>query len=207
MNIQKSSSVLSFKKSLQATCSVVTNKKEQIPCSIYKLEPVKDRKYFSQIRNKNDWKGSQNFDMVAMNNAFLNKNSPFSIYTMESQAGDCLGFAEVCEFDEEIDILSMESAPSLTSNKNKSKSGIKYIGENFVTFFANLAKKNLKIAINVEADSSSVSYYTDKCHFHNYLDNPQIEDETIKLSLPKYEFSELFEQNKKHTKTGVQLVI
>lgn len=205
MRIQNLQTNLSFKKELQAKCSVVTNEGKHIPCSIYKLEPGKDKNYFSEIKNRKDWNGAQHFDMVVMNNSFLKKNSPFSIYTMESQKGHCIGYAEACDFDEELEILSMESAPALTSHKNKSKSGVKYIGENFVSFFVNLAKKKLKVAVNIEASPSSVSYYTDKCNFQNYLNNPEIEDEPLKLSLPKYQFSEFLDKNKKHTKSGVIL--
>lgn len=207
MQINKFQSNLSFKKALQARCTVMTNNKEQIPCSIYKLEPSKDKNYFSEIKNLKDWQGAQHFDMIAINNKFLKKNSPFAIYTMESQKGVCLGLAEVCDFDEEIEILSMETAPALSSHKNKTKSSIKYVGENFVAFFAHLAKKNLKVGINIEADSSSIKYFTDKCDFHNYLNNPEIEGEPLKLSLPKYQFPDFLEKNKKHTKTGVSLTI
>lgn len=207
MRILNQQTDLSFKKVLQARCSVITNQKEQIPCSIYKLEPVKDKNYFSEIKNKKDWEGAQHFEMVAMNNTFLKKNSPFSIYTMESKNGHCIGYAEVCDFDEELEILSMEAAPSLTSHKNKTKSGIKYIGENFISFFAQLAKKKFKIGLNIEADSSSTRYFTDKYNFHNYLCNPDIEGETLKLSLQKHEFPALLEKNKQHTKTGVTLTV
>ena len=207
MQINKIQSNLSFKKALQARCTVVTNDKELIPCSIYRLEPDKDKNYFSDIKNVKDWQGAQHFDMIAINNKFLKKNSPFSIYTMESQKGVCLGVAEVCDFDEELEILSMETAPALSSHKNKTKSGLKYVGENFVAFFAQLAKKNFKAGVNIEADSSAIRYYTDKCDFYNYLNNPEIEGEPLKLSLPKYHFPDFLEKNKRHTKTGVSLTI
>lgn len=205
MQINNFQSNLSFKKALQARCTVISNDKEQIPSFIYKLEPGKDKNYFSKIKNKNDWQGAQHFNMIAINNTFLKKNSPFSIYTMESLNGDCLGIAEVCDFDDEVEILSMESAPMLTSYLNKSKSGLKYIGENFVAFFVKLAKKSFKPSVNIESYSSSLHYYTDKCKFRNYLGNPIIEDEPLKLYMPQNEFVNFLEMNKEHTKTGVVL--
>lgn len=206
MQIQNLSSNIAFKKQLQAKCSVMNKDNELVPCSIYKLEPGKDKNYFSEIKNKDDWKNSDNFSTISMLNNFLKKKSPFSIYTMESKNGHCIGFAEACDFDEDIEISIMETAPALSSFNKKSKNPLKYIGENFIAFFVNMATKQMKMNLNIEADNSAIPYFTQKCNFKNYLNNPTFEDETTKLTLPRYEFNSFLDKNKEHTKTGVVLI-
>ena len=168
MNIQKSLCNISFKKSLKGKCSVCSEKKEDIPCYIYKLEPSKDMDYFKKIKNKGDWDNSKHLDTISMVNNFLKKSSPFSIYTMESKAGDCLGFAEICDFDEEFEISTMETAPKLESHQSD-KSKLNYITESFISFFAKLANKKMKLALNIEAEPSSVSFLIKNCNFKNYM--------------------------------------
>lgn len=183
----------SFKKSLVATCKVKSNSSNNSECKIYQLDPKKDTDYFLKLDKHPDWQDasltmyiSQELNEVAVGN----KKSNLDFYSMENKKGECIGYCELVRTDKNFFVEVLETIPKHSKNNEERK--VKYIGETFLSFLANLAKKNDVSKLSLTSSEMAYDFYIDKCFFKDFNKEDRL------VTLDKQDYDKLISQNEEH---------
>ena len=201
MKVNGLSSFISFKKSLVANCSVLHNTQGSIPCAIYKLSEKEDSDYFELLPNKKDWETARYLEYLISDLQSLSKTPYFSIYSIENNSGDCLGYTEISEKSNvAYEILLLETAPKLVSWNTKNFPQYKYIGETLISFLAKKCSKEKKSHLDVEPSVSAEHFYTQNCFFKKPRDLES------SYSLRRSKYKKIIAQNEEHTSSKIRFV-
>lgn len=162
----------------------------------FRLDELSDIVDLKNAQKAQQWHGNYYLnDVVAGNNYYI-KN--FSVFTMEDEAKNLLGFS-ILENNDSCTILDIiETAPRLSCYREKRP--IKYIGESMMAFIATLSgKKDVKV-IDIAQRPKTKKFYFSQCGFSKNLFN----DGAV---LKRRNFKRLINANEAHTGKKVELVI
>ncbi len=203
MKISKITPNVSFAKRIVAKCNVIKNEKFPYPCIIYELNEEKDKDYFTEINNQEDWEHAKYKNYLIDDLKHAIKSPNLAVYVMEAQDGKCLGYTELInEDDNTVEILLLETNPKQVSKRNKNLPIFKYIGETLLAFTVKKAKRENKTAIQVQPSITAEKFYTDKCFFKKPADYYKGEP----FVLPRSRFKKFIDQNRMHTKSSINIV-
>ena len=202
MQISRIDNNINFGKKLQAKATVLGRSGSPVPCKIFEIEPQKDKNYFAKVSRTADWDNGEFVDFLDEDLRYATKDMSLSLYSLETEDGQCIGIAEVSDNGKEkyqLDIL--ETAPVYTNDGRHQTPEYRYIGETMLSFLTKLAIKNGKKAIRTEPADTAYEFYTDKCFFKKTKN-----DDPEHVRLKKEAFKKLLTQNSKHTKTEIELI-
>jgi hypothetical protein len=194
--MQVNFSNISFKKRLAANCAVLNNNAQSEPCSIYRILPDEDEDYFKKLQNDENWQNSDFLEFAISELPMLKHDKRYKMYSIENRNGNCLGFAEIQDGKDFIQIENLETAPKFAHNK---KSKYKYIGETLVTFSTKLAQLLNKSILKVNPADEAIGFYSQKCGM-------EYDDDRVICELPKKQYNDLILQNEKHTGCSLEIV-
>lgn len=201
MKISSIFNFISFKKSLVANCAVVHDNKGVLPCSIYRLSEREDSDYFDKIPNKSDWSNAKYLGYLVDDLKSLSKLPYFSIFALENEEGDCLGYTEITEnSNDSYEILLLETAPKLVSWNTKNPKTYKYIGETLIAFLAKKCMKEKKFFLYVEPSVPAEQFYTHNCFFKK----PKDINHSYFLKRSKYK--KIISKNEGHTSSHIRFI-
>ncbi len=190
---------VTFEKTLTAKCGVLKNGSKSESCKIYKLDSRKDIGYFSRLKNSDEWQN--NHFVRYMENEIISslQNENKDVFVMEENNGNCISFMETVKHNDYLSLELIETAPAHTDKKKNPASGLKYIGETFITFCTKIAEADKLNKILLEPLGDSYEFYTDNCFF---IENYDMEA----LELNKNKFNDLEKRNKNHTGAEIEMI-
>lgn len=202
MKISSLNKQISFSKTLVANCSVLNKNDGPIPCKIYSLNQQEDSDYFEKIPNASDWENAKYLCYLKVDlerfDDFVYKD--YSIYALENEEGDCLGYSEISnKYLGTDEVTYLETVPS-QAYYNRRKSKLKYIGETLLSFMVKKAQKDSKDFVELYPSMASTMFYMKKCFFTPYDDDPDT------FYLDKYNFDKLIKNNEQNTNSSIELL-
>lgn len=201
MKINSITPNLSFKKTLVANTAYIKENKV-CPARIYKLDPVKDKNYFFNLENDEDWVYDNylyflNKEIHQEANQTDNSNYQREFFVMEDEHDECISVlsTETNKYTNETNGGFFEVRGDYSSqNKNRNA---KYIGESFILFVVKWANDVLGTDFVINLPSSNSRDFYEKCAFEHISDG---------FYFPQEKIESLARQNKAHTGVGVNLV-
>lgn len=180
-----------FQKKLMATCNAM-QRRSNFQMRFYQLEDS-DKDYFEGIMKNSGWKRSK-YALIVHNDIKKQYYPIDSVYVVEDDENNCLGFMEADLFDDKKARLEFIEVKLSYQAKNIARTK-KYIGETMLNFLAQFVFKSGKEVLLVPfADRSAVGFYK-KSAFTK-------EDELV-FHLSKRDMKELEKINLKHNKNVI----
>lgn len=202
MKINLVNNSLSFQKTLVANTAYIKNDKP-CPAKIYKLNPIKDIKYFINLEDQNEWI-SNNYLYYLSKEIFQeagqtdnNSNYKRDFFVMEDENDECISVlsVETDNHKKETNGGYFEVRTDLsTENENRNA---KYIGESFILFVVKWANDVLGTKFVIDLPSATARDFYDKCAFEHISDG---------FYFPRENIDFLARRNKIHTGVGVNLI-
>lgn len=166
MKINLLTSTISFQKKFLTTATVL-KRGRNYECNIYELDPTEDKDYFSKVYNDRAWKKS--VYIKEMKEDFPENYPKEKTYTIEDTNEKCLGFINIEDCYDTIEINLLEVCPKLSYKAKRRKT--KYIGQGLINFLISLAKEQEKKRITVPIVRIGAEGFYEKCGFE-LVNNP-----------------------------------
>ncbi len=190
---------LKFTKILRAQCAVLKGEKP-IKCSIYELEPNKDKDYFVRLQYDKNWDNNKfldDFDNAINSQQYCSEK----VYVIEeNETQKCLGACSTYLSDRH-DSICIDYIESLPKRKELRYG---YIGQSMISFLTKVAKNKNKSSIRIgSAIPAAWKFYYDRCGF-----NPVGRyNKKYSAELPNYKFDSINDKTKKYTGHRMSLFI
>lgn len=200
MKINSIKNQINFGKTLVGKCSLPRQNHKKVECNLFQLSTPEDKDYFERVWDRKDWQDAKYvWDMDAQLNANIKGEK---IYTMESQAGHCLGYlvmSPVINNPKEEELVILETCPKY-QKKNENRT-IKYIGETLLSFATGKLDPSKTRAIIIKNYSMiGRPFYKENCGFK------ECNDENGTLILKRIDFKKLASTNEEHTKSKIRYI-
>ena len=181
MQIQSSTSLISFQKRFMANAIVLQDSKP-LECKIFEVNEVDDKDYFINVQNDAKWKKAVYLDEISEDFPY---NFPYEkIYTLENKKEECLGYLSIDVFDpKKLEVNLLETCPAYSIRNNKR--GIQNIGQELIKFLVGLAKEKNVDAITVPIVADSAFGFYEKCGFKTF--NHKEADEEARLEAKDFD--------------------
>lgn len=200
MKISSLTRQISFSKTLVASCSVIKKENIPFPCKVYSLSQKDDLDYFEKTANVEEWKNARYLCYLKDDLKTIDDDIDYSIYTLETETGECLGYSEIVKKKGNVDeILFLETVPSQAFS-NSYRSTYKYIGETLLSFMVKKSQSEKASRVELHPSVSATSFYRDKCFF-----SPPAKD-TEPFHISRFKYNKLIKQNEEHTHSQITFV-